>query len=205
MAVSRVGFRNLTLPERRSLSTSPWDLESEVRMPTRLNKGEGRVDGEGIESCTRFDPPGYWAVIAVVCTSLGFRAPACIVARLRANSRRQSRGRVESLRALSGAEQLHIMEMLLRPRFDLALAEIYACLLDEGVYWCSIQSASRHHPTKIAGSHGSRRNQTFPDRSADATVETSIHCPKRWNHRKITASSTIRAPIQYRTKVHISQ
>src|SRR3984893_1840580 len=27
MAVSRVGDRNLTLPERRSLSTSPWDLE----------------------------------------------------------------------------------------------------------------------------------------------------------------------------------
>ena len=26
MAVSRVGVRNLTLPERRSLSTSPWDL-----------------------------------------------------------------------------------------------------------------------------------------------------------------------------------
>jgi hypothetical protein len=29
MAVSRVGDRNLTLPERRSLSTSPWDLEAE--------------------------------------------------------------------------------------------------------------------------------------------------------------------------------
>src|ERR1019366_3353867 len=27
MAVSRVGVRNLTLPERRSLSTSPWDLD----------------------------------------------------------------------------------------------------------------------------------------------------------------------------------
>src|ERR1700704_6746836 len=29
MVVSRVGDRNLTLPERRSLSTSPWDLEAE--------------------------------------------------------------------------------------------------------------------------------------------------------------------------------
>src|SRR3979411_2776340 len=27
MVVSRVGGRNLTLPERRSLSTSPWDLD----------------------------------------------------------------------------------------------------------------------------------------------------------------------------------
>src|ERR1700726_225716 len=30
MVVSRVGDRNLTLPERRSLSTSPWDLEAEI-------------------------------------------------------------------------------------------------------------------------------------------------------------------------------
>jgi integrase-like protein len=30
MVVSRVGGRNLTLPERRSLSTSPWDLEAEI-------------------------------------------------------------------------------------------------------------------------------------------------------------------------------
>ena len=30
MAVSRVGDRNLTLPECRSLSTSPWDLEAEI-------------------------------------------------------------------------------------------------------------------------------------------------------------------------------
>src|SRR2546425_5933369 len=28
MVVSRVGGRNLTLPERRSLSTSPWDLDT---------------------------------------------------------------------------------------------------------------------------------------------------------------------------------
>src|ERR1700688_4677509 len=31
MVVSRVGDRNLTLPERRSLSTSPWDLNGEIR------------------------------------------------------------------------------------------------------------------------------------------------------------------------------
>src|SRR6202048_633363 len=30
MAGSRVGDRNLTLPERRSLFTSPWDLEAEI-------------------------------------------------------------------------------------------------------------------------------------------------------------------------------
>ena len=30
----------------------------EVRMPTRLQNGEGRVTGEAIDTCTRFDPPG---------------------------------------------------------------------------------------------------------------------------------------------------
>ena len=30
MVVSRVGGRNLTLPERRSLSTSPWDLDQDL-------------------------------------------------------------------------------------------------------------------------------------------------------------------------------
>jgi hypothetical protein len=28
------------------------------RMPTRLHNGEGRVNGEAIDTCTRFDPPG---------------------------------------------------------------------------------------------------------------------------------------------------
>src|SRR3984893_3772540 len=38
MAVSRVGDRNLTLPERRSLFTSPWDLEAEIlRLRHQLN------------------------------------------------------------------------------------------------------------------------------------------------------------------------
>jgi hypothetical protein len=27
-------------------------------MPTRLHNGEGRVSGEAIDTCTRFDPPG---------------------------------------------------------------------------------------------------------------------------------------------------
>ena len=30
----------------------------EVRMPTRLQNGEGRVSGEAIDTCTRLDPPG---------------------------------------------------------------------------------------------------------------------------------------------------
>src|ERR1700722_7857701 len=42
-AVSRVGGRNLTLPECRSLSTSPWDLEPRRRIDRRHNgHREGR-------------------------------------------------------------------------------------------------------------------------------------------------------------------
>ena len=36
IAVSRVGFRNLTLPERRSLSTSPWDLRVKEGLRPRI-------------------------------------------------------------------------------------------------------------------------------------------------------------------------
>src|ERR1700730_17103040 len=37
MVVSRVGGRNLTLLERRSLSTSPWDLEAPLRRDRLIN------------------------------------------------------------------------------------------------------------------------------------------------------------------------
>jgi hypothetical protein len=33
-------------------------LKVEVRMPTRLQNGAGRVSGEAIDKRTRFDPPG---------------------------------------------------------------------------------------------------------------------------------------------------
>src|ERR1700687_2700755 len=38
MAVSRVGDRTLTLPERRSLSTSPWDLEDHDFIPHTIHQ-----------------------------------------------------------------------------------------------------------------------------------------------------------------------
>src|SRR6202022_823118 len=42
MVVSRVGGRNLTLPERRSLSTSPWDLEGRTVAQSAGLAGEHR-------------------------------------------------------------------------------------------------------------------------------------------------------------------
>src|ERR1019366_5785043 len=52
MAVSRVGVRNLTLPERRSLSTSPWDLERASTAGGRLCLC-GRTGQEGGRGATR--------------------------------------------------------------------------------------------------------------------------------------------------------
>jgi hypothetical protein len=45
---------------------------------------------------------------------------------------------------LTCAEQQKILDLLRGPRFvDLAPTEIYACLLDEGVYLCSIRTMYR--------------------------------------------------------------
>ena len=47
-------------------------------------------------------------------------------------------------RALEGVERQIVLDLLRAPRFaDQAPAEIYACLLDEGVYHCSIRTMYR--------------------------------------------------------------
>jgi hypothetical protein len=52
MAVSRVGGCNLTLPERRSLSTSPWDLYKTV-LETAKNEPSKIVNWIAIEEMLR--------------------------------------------------------------------------------------------------------------------------------------------------------
>ena len=55
-----------------------------------------------------------------------------------------ARPRPKPARALDGAERRGVLDLLRAPRFvDLAPAEIYACLLDEGVYLCSIRTMYR--------------------------------------------------------------
>lgn len=52
--------------------------------------------------------------------------------------------RATSQRALDPEERRHVLDLLRMPRFiDLAPAEIYATLLDEGVYHCSIRTMYR--------------------------------------------------------------
>ena len=61
------------------------------------------------------------------------RAPACIAAGRKETAAAATRARPKPLRALTCVEQQRILDLLRGPRFvDLAPAEIYACLLDEG-------------------------------------------------------------------------
>jgi len=54
------------------------------------------------------------------------------------------RPRPRPARALTGPQQQAVLDLLHAPRFaDQAPAEIYACLLDEGVYHCSVRTMYR--------------------------------------------------------------
>ena len=55
-----------------------------------------------------------------------------------------ARQRPKPIRALSDPQQQVVLDLLHAPRFtDQAPAEIYASLLDEGVYHCSIRTMYR--------------------------------------------------------------
>jgi putative transposase len=96
-------------------------------------------------------------------------------------------------RALSAHEQQQVLEVLHSPRFaDKAPHEVYATLLDEGIFLCSIRGMYR-----ILERHGEvkeRRNQlrhpvyTKPELLATAPNQvwswdiTKIRGPMKWNH-----------------------
>ena len=65
------------------------------------------------------------------------------------------RPKAKPARALSTPQQQAVLDLLHAPRFaDQAPAEIYASLLDEGVYHCSIRTMYR-----ILGQHGEVRER----------------------------------------------
>jgi putative transposase len=65
------------------------------------------------------------------------------------------RARPKPRRALTAGEQAEVLEVLHSPRFvDRAPAQVYAALLDEGRYLCSIRSMYR-----ILGEHGESRER----------------------------------------------
>ncbi len=95
-------------------------------------------------------------VIAAACAALGL--PRASFHRRRAALARPPvvvRPRPKPARALAAGERQHVVDLLREPRFvDQAPAEIYASLLDEGLYHCSIRTMYR-----ILHGHGDIRER----------------------------------------------
>jgi transposase InsO family protein len=85
------------------------------------------------------------AMTAAICAALG--VSRATVQRRRSRSGTPppaARPRPAPARALSGAQRQAVLDLLHAPRFaDQAPAEIYATLLDEGVYHCSVRTMYR--------------------------------------------------------------
>lgn len=91
--------------------------------------------------------------VRAVCDALGVSRASLY--RRRAAPPRPSRTRPKPARALSEAECTTVLDTLREPRFvDLAPAEVYATLLDEGTYLCSIRTFYR-----VLARHGEVRER----------------------------------------------
>jgi putative transposase len=84
-------------------------------------------------------------LIAAACAAFGLsRASLHRRQALRRRSPAAVRPRPTPMRALAGQARQTVLDLLREPRFvDLAPAEVYASLLDQGVYLCSIRTMYR--------------------------------------------------------------
>ena len=82
---------------------------------------------------------------AAICASLGVSRATVSRKRARLSAPPAvARPRPRPVRALNDPQRQQVLDVLRAPRFaDRAPAEIYAALLDEGVYHCSIRSMYR--------------------------------------------------------------
>lgn len=89
-------------------------------------------------------PPGG-GLIGAACAALGVSRAS--FHRRSAKARRPAaplRARPHPARALAAAERQAVLDLMREPRFiDQAPAEIYAELLDQGLYYCSIRTMYR--------------------------------------------------------------
>jgi transposase InsO family protein len=85
------------------------------------------------------------AMTAAICAALGVSRATVQRRRSRSGTPAPAaRPRPAPARALSGAQRQAVLDLLHAPRFaDQAPAEIYATLLDEGVYHCSVRTMYR--------------------------------------------------------------
>ncbi len=131
---------------------------------------------------------------AALKTSKPSREPRRYEARkLDRERRREARARRTSSLALSGPERQAVLDAVHHPRFvDRSVPHIYATLLDEGAYHCSMSTMYRilHE----AGEVGERRDQATrpahvkPELCATAPREvfawdiTKLHGPQKWTY-----------------------
>jgi transposase InsO family protein len=92
---------------------------------------------------------------------------------------------VEPVNKLSDAERAHVLEVLNSPRFvDQAPLQIYAQLLDEGVYLCSVSTMYRvlRENTQV---RDRRRQATHPPRAVPELVATAPRQVYSWDITKL--------------------
>jgi putative transposase len=88
--------------------------------------------------------PPLSGMTAAVCAALGVSRATVQRRRSRLTALVVARARPQPARALSAPQRQAVLDLLHAPRFaDQAPAEIYATLLDEGVYHCSIRTLYR--------------------------------------------------------------
>lgn len=129
-------------------------------------------------------------MIAASCAALGISRASL---HRRKQPSRTARPRAKSWRALDGNERQAVLDLLREPRFvDLAPAEIYACLLDEGVYRCSIRTMYRvlHAHNEVRERRRQLRHPAYqkPELLAEAPNQvwswdiTKLMGPAKWSY-----------------------
>ena len=140
-------------------------------------------------------------MIAASCAALGLSRASL---HRRKRTARAARPRAKSGRALDANERRAVLDLLREPRFvDLAPAEIYACLLDEGVYLCSIRTMYRvlHAHDEVRERRRQLRHPVYqkPELLAEAPNQvwswdiTKLMGPAKWSYFISTSSSIFSA------------
>ena len=135
-----------------------------------------------IEACTALGVPraSYYRTQA----RLSLRDPA---------SRSETRPRMASPRALTGEERHAVLDLLHSPRFvDLSVPQVWAALLDEGQYHCSMRTMYRildaHGEVRERRDQVRRPNYTRPELLATAPNQvwswdiTKLRGPAKWTY-----------------------
>jgi putative transposase len=134
-------------------------------------------------------PPGG-GMIAASCAALGLSRASL---HRRKRPALAARPRAKSGRALDANERRAVLDLLREPRFvDLAPAEIYACLLDQGVYLCSIRTMYRilHAHDEVRERRRQLRHPVYqkPELLAEAPNQvwswdiTKLMGPAKWSY-----------------------